>query len=330
MFEKISYLSKRIVKMDYKKFFNVINRIHQKTNKNRIYLFFDIVYCGLKYQAGYTDYESFAMYNLKGYQRKTLLTRGKNNHLVKTYNDPNYTHYFVNKNEFDQKFNKFLKREWLYLDGNNEEEFNKFIKDKKEIIVKPIDGTHGDGVAKIKPNKSTYKQLIKKKLLLVEEVIKQSEAMNKLNPNSVNTVRVITFNENDKCTIVVACLRIGNKKIIDNFNGGGMVVPINLKTHKVEFPAVDKDGHVYYKHPVTKTDIVGFEVPEFKKIEKLVLEASKQVPQVAYIGWDVAISEKGPCLVEGNEFPSHDLFQLPPHTEDGIGILPEFQKILKQ
>ena len=37
MFEKISYLSKRIVKMDYKKFFNVINRIHQKTNQNRIY-----------------------------------------------------------------------------------------------------------------------------------------------------------------------------------------------------------------------------------------------------------------------------------------------------
>jgi hypothetical protein len=25
------------------------------------------------------------------------------------------------------------------------------------------------------------------------------------------------------------------------------------------------------------------------------------IPQVKYIGWDVALSKKGPCLVEGND-----------------------------
>lgn len=330
MFEKIAYLSKRIIKMDYKKFFNVIDRIHQKTNKNRLFLFVDIVYCGIKYQAGYLDYELFEMYNLKKYQRKTVLTRGINNHIVKKYNDPNYTHYFVNKNEFNKKFNKFLKRDWLVLDGNNEEEFNKFIKDKKEIIAKPINSTHGDGIKKIKPNKSTYKKLIKQNLLLVEEMIEQIPEFNQLNPSSVNTVRVITLSEKDKCTIIVAYLRIGNNKVVDNFNGGGMVVPINVEKHKVEFPAIDKSGNIYYKHPTTKTNIVGFEIPHFDQIEKLVLKASKLVPEVAYIGWDVALSVKGPCLVEGNDFPGHDIYQLPPHTTDGIGVLPQFQKVLKK
>lgn len=330
MFEKVTYLTKRIFKMDYKRFFNVINDVHKKSNKSKIYLFFDIIYCGLKYQAGYLDYQTFEMYKLNSKQRKTILTRGINNHFVKTYNDPNYMHYFINKNEFNKKFDKFLKREWLVLDGNNEEEFNKFIKNKKEIIAKPLNGTHGDGVIKIKPDKKTYKKLMKEKLFLVEEVVEQIDEMKKLNPNSVNTIRIITLNENDKCTIIVASLRIGNKNIIDNFNGGGMVVPINMKTHTIEFPAVDRNGRVYHKHPVTKTSIVGFKIPQFDEVEKLVLEASKMIPQVAYIGWDVALSINGPCLIEGNEFPSHDLYQLPPHQVDGIGVLPEFQKVLKK
>ncbi|MDY2893263.1 MAG: sugar-transfer associated ATP-grasp domain-containing protein [Candidatus Faecisoma sp.] len=328
--EKAKYLFQRIVKMNYKNFFKVINNIHKKTGKSRIYLFFDIIYCGLKYQAGFFDYELFEMYNLNRKQRKTVLTRGINNHFIKTYNDKRFTHFFLNKDEFNKKFDKFIKREWLIINENNEDEFNEFIKDKDEIIVKPTNGTHGDKIRKIKPNSNTFKELLENKTYLVEEVIKQIPEMNKLNPSSVNTIRTITFNENGKTTIITAYLRIGNNKVIDNFNGGGMVVPINVKTKKIEYPALDKKGNLYYEHPTTKTPIVGFEIPMFDEIEKLVTEAGKVIPEVKFIGWDVALSEKGPCLVEGNDFPGHDIYQLPPHRKDGIGVLPEFEKVLKK
>lgn len=330
MREKVVYLTKRIFDMDYKRFFNTIDKISKKSKKSKIFLFFDMIYCGMRFQSGYLDYENFEMYKLNNKQRKTFLTRGINNHFVKKYNNPNYTHYFINKNEFNQKFDKFLKRDWLLLNGKNEKEFIEFIKNKKEIIAKPINGTHGDGVTKIKPNKSTYKELMQKKLFLVEEVVEQIDEMNKLNPNSVNTVRVITVNDGKESRIIIWALRIGNKNIIDNFNGGGMVVPINEKTRTIEFPAVDKNGTVFYKHPVTNTDIVGFKIPQFEEIEKLVLAASKVIPQVAYVGWDVALSINGPCLIEGNEFPSHDLYQLPPHQVNGIGVLPQFLKVMKK
>ena len=172
--------------------------------------------------------------------------------------------------------------------------------------------------------------MLENKTYLVEEVIKQIPEMNKLNPSSVNTIRTITFNENGKTTIITAYLRIGNNKVIDNFNGGGMVVPINVKTKKIEYPALDKKGNLYYEHPTTKTPIVGFEIPMFDEIEKLVTEAGKVIPEVKFIGWDVALSEKGSCLVEGNDFPGHDIYQLPPHRKDGIGVLPEFEKVLKK
>ncbi len=327
--EKIKYLIKRIFAMNYKSFLEVINRIHHKTKKSRIYLFFDIIYCGLKYQAGYFDYELFEMYNLNRKQRKTVLTRGINNHFVKKYNDPSFTPIFVNKDKFNEKFKDFIKRDWMIVTENNRDEFLEFIKDKGEIIVKPTNGTHGDGIRKIKPTKDTYDELLKNGTTLVEEVIKQIPHMNKLNDSSVNTIRVITLNDDGDVHIVVAYLRIGNNRVVDNFNGGGMVVPVDVEDHIIHYPAVDKKGNVYYYHPTTNTSIVGFTIPDFDKIEELVTAASKIVPEVKYIGWDVALSTKGPCLIEGNDYPGHDIYQLPPHRTDGIGVLPQFQKYLK-
>ena len=37
--------------------------------------------------------------------------------------------------------------------------------------------------------------------------------------------------------------------------------------------------------------------------------------------WDIAFSDKGPVMVEGNEFPGHDLFQLPGHNPQKTGIM---------
>lgn len=76
-----------------------------------------------------------------------------------------------------------------------------------------------------------YDYLVKKGLLLVEEVVVQCELMNKLYPYSINTVRVITVHRYDgDVRIVAAYQRIGNHgRIVDNYNGGGMVVPINEK-----------------------------------------------------------------------------------------------------
>lgn len=328
--KKLKYLSGRIINMDFSNFFKTIKEVTKKTKRFYLFVFFDVIYCGLKYQAGYLDYKYFEMYTMNKKQRKTVLTRGINNEFIKKYNDPSYTHIFENKNEFNTYFKDFIKRDWILLTKDNEKEFDEFVKNKKEIIVKPIDGTHGDGVRKIKPNQKTFQSLLKEVPLLCEDVIQQIEEMNVLNKSSVNTIRVITFNDLGKTTIIAVYLRVGNNRVIDNFNGGGMVVPVNVETHKVEYPAIDKKNKLYYKHPSTKTNFIGFEIPFFDEIEDLVTQAGKIIKEVKYVGWDVALSTKGPCLVEGNDMPGHDIYQLPFHRKDNIGVLPVFEKVLKR
>lgn len=323
------YLAKRITKMDYGRMFRTIKEIHQKTGKNTVLLFFDTVYCGIKYQAGYLDYSLFEMYNLNSKQRKTILTRGINNAYIKKYNDPSFTHIFNYKNEFNDAFHDFIKRDYLVVNEKNEDEFNKFIKNKKQIIIKPLDGTHGDRIEKLDtktPN--LYKYILKTKAYLVEEVVIQNKIMNHLNSSSINTVRAITVFKDNKAYIVAAYLRIGNGKVVDNFNNGGMAAPINVETATVDFPALDKKGNLYEVHPLTKTPIIGFKIPQWDKIQELVTEAGKVIPEVRFVGWDVCISDHGPLLIEGNNFPGHDIYQLPPHRKDGIGVLPQFEKVL--
>ena len=63
---------------------------------------------------------------------------------------------------------------------------------------------------------------------------------------------------------------------------------------------------------------------------KLCEEASREIPEMGYIGWDVCVGVKSPFLIEGNEFPGHDIYQLPPHRDGNVGLLPLFERIMKE
>ncbi len=329
----MKYLLNRIARMNFKKMFEIVNKIYKKTNRNRLLLFLDIVYCGLKYQSGYMDYYLLEFYNLKNKDRKTYITRGINNRYIRHFNDRNYYHFFSNKDEFNNRFKKYLKREFIFI-NNNEKEFNEFIKNKEYIFCKPRNGSCGKEIEKIKvsdyKDKNLYEYLRLKNLIVVEELIKQDAEMNKLYPYSVNTIRIVSILHNNKVNIVFAYLRIGSSKnFVDNFNSGGMVVPVNINTGEIEFPAIEKDGNLYEKHPDTKVSIKGFTIPRFEEAKELVQAAGKEIKEIGMAGWDIAISDKGPLIVEANELPGHDIYQLPPHRKTNKGLLEEYHKIIK-
>lgn len=330
---KISYLFKRIKGMNYRKMFDTIDEINKKTNKNKISIFLDIIYCGLKYQAGYMDYKLYEMYDLTEKQRKTIITRGINNSIVKRYNNPAFTKYFSDKIAFNKKFNKYLLRDWMEVKDSPEnfEEFKKFCQKHHEILVKPLSESCGKGVEIFKTNsqnlKKIYQNLLETKRYLVEEVAIQCDEISKLHPSSINTIRIVTLNNE----IVAAFLRIGNNNnVVDNFNHGGLVAPINIETGIIDYLAIDKKMNIYEKHPLTNEPILWFKIPKWPRIKRFVIQASKEVPEVGYVGWDVCLGPKDPFLIEGNEFPGHDLYQLPPHRTDGIGLLPRFEKAMNK
>lgn len=327
--KKIKFLIGRIFDMNYKQLFSTVQRAHKKSGKNRIWLFFDIISCGIKYQAGYIDYFNAGMYNLNHKQRQDVITRGVNNQYVVKYNHKDYTHFFLNKVDFNQAFGKFLGRDWLLVnDASQRDEFAKFIQGKTDFILKPVDGTHGEGVQKLPASPEVFDTALENAPFLAEERIIQVDELSQLNPTSVNTIRAITFLKDGKATLLAAYLRIGQNGIVDNFCNGGMLTPIDVETGIIDYPAVDGENHAYNIHPITNVSIVGFQIPQWDAVKAMVLEAANVIPQVRYVGWDVAVSKKGPCLIEGNEYPGHVFYVFAEHHPDGNGCRHIFESVM--
>ncbi len=108
-----------------------------------------------------------------------------------------------------------------------------------------------------------------------------------------------------------------------------MCAPIDVDTGIITHVAYDKDRITYENHPNTGYPIKGAKIPMWKESLALIKEAGEILPQIGYVGWDVAVTPTGPVLIEGNNLPGHDILQLPPHVPDRIGMLPQFKKYLK-
>lgn len=326
--KSIIYKLKCLKNINFKNIFNIVSNIHKKTKKNRLFLLIDMFICSNKYGTGFYDYQEFEFYNLKNSERKTYLTRVKNNAIVKKYNDKQYFNLFDNKYEFNKIFDKFLKRDWLYL-NDNYEEFVKFCNNKKDFIAKPVDGCGGVGVEKIKIKddlKKIYNKLIENNQLIVEETLIQHKDMSKLNETSVNTLRIVTFYDGNDTHILNAVLKIGNGGVTDNFSSGSMYTFV--KDGIVTVPAIDRDDNIFKIHPITKQEIVGTKIPNFDKVIKLVNECAPIIKEVKYVGWDVAILEKDAALIEGNCYPG--IYQIKPSfLEKKEGLVSTYEKAMK-
>ena len=64
-------------------------------------------------------------------------------------------------------------------------------------------------------------------------------------------------------------------------------------------------------HPITGVKIVGFQIPFWKETLELVREAALLQTGNRSVGWDIAITDIGPELIEGNHNWCKLLWQLP-------------------
>ena len=328
---KVSYLAARILQLDYGKMIRIAKDVSGKCDKSVPGVIFDMIHCGLKFQAGYHDYQEFEFYHLTEEQRATYLTRGKNNTIIKKYNDKEYMPIFDDKIAFNKRFDKFLNRDWLDMNETTPEQFAAFMKKHPQVIAKIVDGEGGFGIEKYSAAdyediNELYNLIKEKKQNLVEAFIVQHPDMNVLYPNSVNSMRMFTFCKDGRGHFLQAILKIGNGGVVDNFSSGGMYT-FPDDNGIVTVAAIDKDDILYTKHPITGTDIIGFKVPLFAEAVELVKKAAEVIPQVGYVGWDVGISENGPVIIEGNSFPG--IFQKRASlSENKTGVIPKYRKYM--
>jgi hypothetical protein len=195
-------------------------------------------------------------------------------------------------------------------------------KNVQKCVVKAAENSHGDNVVVI--NSIDYQNddatlhlfngeqlqlsdMLKDSPILFEQVLVQTEQMASLNASSVNTVRFMTalYPDGD-VRIVATFIKIGRQgRCVDNAGAGGNVdACIDTATGTLQY-AIQYDGlrnfHDIDTHPDSGTSLNGVKIEHWEKIVEEVKGFQRRFPYIKAAGWDIAITDVGPVVVEVND-----------------------------
>lgn len=311
----------------FKSILKWINTESLRSGKNKIIVFLNFVKDYIKYGVNPKEYYWFHFDGKTDKQKRSFFTRKMFRKLLKRNNNPAFVQILNDKYIFSQAFAKYTGRKCIrsgkYMTIS---ELKELLKDTDRIIFKPKDGSGGVGIKIIdKKNYPDINVLAEELRCLpdgvLEQWIRQHKLMSNLYPDAVNCIRVATLYRDGKCNFLGAVLTIGyNHEKIANSLQGALFALIDIGTGKVVSDLCNYSDELFKKHPDTGFVPRGFQVPYWREVLELTAKASAIVPEIGYVGWDVAISETGPVLIEGNSLSAgyfayeHYLLR-----EDGLG-----------
>jgi hypothetical protein len=140
---------------------------------------------------------------------------------------------------------------------------------------------------------------------LVETHVQQHPALAELAGGTLNTLRVITLPDASGRRRVAFCvLKLGRGDgAVDNAHSGGLYLKVQPDTGALADTAYDESLTSHRRHPDTGVAFAGRQVPAMRQVVAMAERAAMLLPQLSMIGWDIAVTHDGPCVIEGNSSP---------------------------
>lgn len=223
-----------------------------------------------------------------------------------------------------QPIGEIIKTESDTIIANTLEDVIKILKRQNvsSFVIKLTNSSHGNGVEVIKNIEYQENNAILTKYngeiiklsdilanipLIFENVIQQTKQISKFNSSSINTVRFMTtLWPNGDAKIIATFIKIGRiGRCVDNAGSGGNIdAGIDIESGKI-FNAIQFDGWRKTKeieiHPDSKYQLNGVIIDNWESIKEEVKKFQKAFPYCKAAGWDIAITDNGPVVVEIND-----------------------------
>lgn len=186
----------------------------------------------------------------------------------------------------------------------------------RDVIVKSISSASGSGVWRVGKRDGrlcsadrpcTREQLwseLSQRMArgyLIEERIRNMGVLARLNPDCLNTFRVVTIKTQDaRWHCAATSVKIGAPGAVADNNGqGGM--QLNLDAQGRPYSAYDFTTRQLITHDTTTgTSLLDLEFEGFREVVDLAMSASRKLHYMGTIAWDIAFTEHGPMIIEGN------------------------------
>lgn len=152
--------------------------------------------------------------------------------------------------------------------------------------------------------------------IILQERIENHTDLQNITSGALCTLRMVTGKRpGGPIEHILSSLRISvGDSPVDNLSQGGIVCPVNEATGKLG-NAVSKSLasciNPHKQHPDTGALLEGFQLPFWKEAIDLALKCHASLPNLPFAGWDIAITDKGPIVMEGNFIWGIEVIQIP-------------------
>ena len=202
----------------------------------------------------------------------------------------------------------------------------------RDLFVKPTRGRGGEGAGLWQRDADGYRlqggnvltpdeliahfqALSHKKTLLLQPRMSNHSAIADLSNGVLCTARIVTMRTQSGGHEAVCALfrmAVGDNRQVDNFHAGGIAAPIDVASGRLG-AATDwglRPRHGWRTHhPDTGGLIEGRMLPLWAETRALAERAHVAFDDRHIIGWDMAILDDGPAIVEANGGPDTDMHQ---------------------
>ena len=266
----------------------------------------------LRYQFEPRDYYQYRLYDSRNWKRRgRYISQRQNLRLLRGILGSKPL--FWDKRDFSRDCAEFglpaipLLGEWR--DGR----LVSFVEDwPDEFYSKPALGYHGFGIRAWRKTPDVLAELRR----FIEDHGGEGGAV--IQPRILNHPDLSDLSNGRLCTLRITGCRMPDggvefmlptlrmpigQSAVDNFGQGNLVAPVDVHTGRLGVGCRRGEHGVIWPveiHPDTGRSLKGVRIPCFHQALELCRSAHQAFPDPLMLGWDVAISEEGPVLVEGN------------------------------
>ncbi len=184
------------------------------------------------------------------------------------------------------------------------------------LVLKPVSSACGAGILVVKKNGDRFHsirdnytaeqlwehmQRVSRRGFLIEERVCNAGVLARLNATSLNTFRVATIKTSDgRWHVAATVVHIGAPgTMVDNEEDSGYQISLDdsgRPRYAYDFTSQTAITH----HPETGIDLINLELEGYRDVTALALRASRSFGFLGTIGWDIAWTDKGAMIIEGN------------------------------
>ncbi|MGI6156923.1 MAG: sugar-transfer associated ATP-grasp domain-containing protein [Saccharofermentanales bacterium] len=315
------------------------------TDRSFLDLYTDILYCKFKYKTALSDY---LLFNFMAFQdpamREEYLFAPDWVRLVHNLNPPNDAPEFLaDKVDGYRRFAPYFFRDVLILEDATDREIQAFADKHPTFYGKRAKSYAGRDVDRVTIDRTHMdalpEQLRASKYDMLEEPIVQHPALDRVCPNAVASFRLTILKHRGEIMILPVSVRIALFDDVDIIKMGqsSACVAIDEEGRFIS-PAVVNDSIFdpdfatrYDVHPMTghPIDDGRFVVPFYQEMLDMMVEITEQEQDHGHLGWDIAITDKGPCVIEANPWGHYDFYQYYDHVKRTMhGIRPTIEAFM--